>query len=422
MGRGVALAALAVVLMLPAASAHGEPANGDSFGFGESFGESMTPDGRYVAFDSSAPNLVASDLNGQRDVFVRDRRSAKTERVSVGKQEVEGNERSFDEAISADGRYVAFQSWASNLVPGDKNGKPDVFVRDRMAGTTELVSAGLGGMPGNDWSDSPSISADGRYVAFISLASNLVPDDVAETWNIFVRDRLNGTTEQVDVSSAGVPASFSHRVPMSATINADGRFVAFSTEASNLVDGDTNGTTDAFVRDRTAGTTERVSVGDDGRQLTGDPFVWADAISADGRYVAFSHISPDVVAGDHNGTSDVFLRDRLRRTTERIDVASDGTEANDLSGGANGISPDGRYVDQVTRPPRPPRAGRLYTVAMHVVAGGHPVAVGAVSVAKAIVRGRRIPIVRKSFADSTARVVWRIPKSARNRHVTVTIT
>src|SRR5437667_103813 len=377
MGRGVALAALAVVLMLPAASAHGEPANGDSFGFGESFGESMTPDGRYVAFDSSAPNLVASDLNGQRDVFVRDRRSAKTERVSVGKQEVEGNERSFDEAISADGRYVAFQSWASNLVPGDKNGKPDVFVRDRMAGTTELVSAGLGGMPGNDWSDSPSISADGRYVAFISLASNLVPDDVAETWNIFVRDRLNGTTEQVDVSSAGVPASFSHRVPMSATINADGRFVAFSTEASNLVDGDTNGTTDAFVRDRTAGTTERVSVGGAGESIGRSG---GAGMSAVGLLVLFNSDASNLVSGDPNDANDVFLRDRARAQTELISAALDRP-----------------YVDQVTRSPRPPRAGRLYTVAMHVVAGGHPVAVGAVSVAKAIVRGRSIPIVRKSI-------------------------
>jgi Tol biopolymer transport system component len=163
--RGIALVIALVVVTLPAA-ARGEPANGGSFT------ASISGDGgRYVAFDAAASNLVPDDHNGALDVFVRDRLTSKTQRVNVGPQGVEANERSSDPAISADGRYVAFTSWASNLIPGDTNNRPDVFVHDRTTGLTELIGGG------NDETASPSISADGRYVAFLSYASNLVPGD-----------------------------------------------------------------------------------------------------------------------------------------------------------------------------------------------------------------------------------------------------
>jgi Tol biopolymer transport system component len=507
--RGVAVVAVTAVLALPAATARGEPANGGSFD------ASISGDGRYVAFDSAASNLVGGDSNGQMDVFVRDRLTARTQRVSVGPQSAEANERSFDPTISADGRYVAFVSLASNLVPGDTNDKADIFVHDRTTGATEL----LGG--GNDESGSPSISADGRYVAFLSYASNLVPGDVGGTWDAFVRDRANGAIERVNISSDEAPAASGRRIYTKATISANGRFVAFSSDAANLVDSDTNGTADVFVRDRLAGTTERVSLGQGGWQLNADNGIYGAAISADGRYVTFISNSRDVVTGDQNGLPDIFVRDRVAGTTERVDVATDGTEANDGVCCDQAISADGRHVafmsfatniapgdangrsdvflhDRVTgttervsvgaageandqsgvadlnangsivlfqsaasnlvggdinqspdvfvrertrahtelisvapgaRPqidatdksPRPPRAGRLYTVTMHVSADGEPVTEATVS-GKATVRGRSLPLVRKSFTNSAARCVWRIPRSARNRYITISIT
>ena len=329
--RRLALAIAVALTFLPA-TARGERANGGSFA------ASISGDGRYVAFDSAASNLVSDDRNGALDIFVRDLLTSQTQRVNLGPQGVEANERSYDPAISADGRYVAFVSWASNLVPADTNHRADVFVRDRATGATELVAAG------NDESANPSISADGRYVAFTSYASDLVSGDVAGTWDVFVRDRANGTIERVDVSSEETPSAFSRRIYTKAMISADGRYVAFSSEASNLVDGDTNRTPDVFVRDRLAGTTERVSVGNGGWQLNADSGIYGTAISADGRYVTFISNAPDVVAGDRNGQPDVFVRDRERGTTERIDVDGNETEANNGACCIQAINSDGRYV------------------------------------------------------------------------------
>src|SRR5688572_4209052 len=181
-----------------------------------------------------------------------------TERVSVGSGGSQGDGTSHASAISADGRYVAFASWASNLVAGDTNGSGDVFVRDRQTGTTERVSVASGGSEGDADSWEPAISADGRYVAFSSSASNLVPDDTNGTFDVFIRDRQTGTTERVSVASDGSEGNAGSWEPV---IGADGPDVAFSSLADNLVPGDTNGVMDVFVRDRQAGTTERISVG-----------------------------------------------------------------------------------------------------------------------------------------------------------------
>ena len=157
-----------------------------------------------MAFASDASNLVAGDSNGYEDVFVRDRKLHKTYRVSVSSAGVQGNNDSYDPSISADGRYVAFESDASNLVSGDSNGYLDVFVRDRKLHKTFRVSVDSAGVQGNNDSYDPSISADGRYVAFASLASNLVAGDSNGFADVFVRDRKLHKTALVSVDSAGV--------------------------------------------------------------------------------------------------------------------------------------------------------------------------------------------------------------------------
>jgi len=171
----------------------GQQANADSRD------PAISAGGRFVAFYSDASNLVAGDTNGTGDVFVRDRRAQLTRRVSVGPGGQQANGLSDDVAISAGGRFVAFQSGASNLVAGDTNGTGDVFVRDRVAQVTRRVSVGPGGRQGNSSSSSPAISADGRFVAFLSRASNLVAGDTNNAWDVFVRDRMLQVTRRVSV-------------------------------------------------------------------------------------------------------------------------------------------------------------------------------------------------------------------------------
>jgi len=186
-----------------------------------------------------------------------------TSRASVGTGGVEGNSRSILPSISGDGRYVAFLSVATNLVPGDTNACEDIFVRDFSSGTTERVSVDSNGVQGDAASVGPTISGDGRYVVFESLASNLVAGDTNGFRDIFVRDRLSGTTERVNVDSGGAQAN---GVSSGASISPDARYVTFMSEGSNLVPGDTNATGDVFVHDRSTGTTQRVSVSNGGAQ------------------------------------------------------------------------------------------------------------------------------------------------------------
>jgi Tol biopolymer transport system component len=298
----------------------------------------MSTDGRFVAFNTLADTLVPGDTNGQYDVFLHDRQNGTTERVSIGSGGVEGDGPSAYASISADGRYVAFHSLAANLVTGDTNFNWDVFVRDRQAGTTERISIDSGGLQGNFASLFPSISADGRYVAFQSAADNLVPGDTNGVNDIFVRDRLTGTTERVSLDSNGTEGNLDSRLP---SISADGRFVAYNSEATNLVPGDTTGGDDIFVRDRQAGTTERVSVTSGGGQAGLGSI--AATISADGRFVAFQSIADNLVPGDTNLAPDVFVHDRQSGTTERVSVDSGGSQGN-LASVLASISATGRYV------------------------------------------------------------------------------
>jgi Tol biopolymer transport system component len=318
-GLGLAGAARAQVTQAVSVGTSGAP------GDGRSAWCSISADGRFVAFRSGARDLVPGDTNGVSDVFVRDRLAGTTGRVSVGPSGIQGNGPAGDfTALSADGRFVGFDSYASNLVAGDANGTCDVFVHDRQTGTTRCVSVEPGGAPGPDIAQAPALSADGRFVAFYSESWNLVPNDTNGWGDVFVRDLVAGTTERVSVASTGAQANAAsgHHGP---SISADGRFVTFSSRASNLASGTPNHDRDVFLRDRALGTTERVSLSSSGEQDDGESS--APTISDDGRYVAFMSDAPNLVPGDTNGTTDVFVRDRRTGTTVRASVDSIGAQA-----------------------------------------------------------------------------------------------
>src|SRR3990172_4614206 len=289
---------------------------------------SVSADGRFVAFGSYASNLVPGDTNGAADVFVRDTCLdadptcvPSTALVSVASDGTHANHSSSGASISADGRFVAFESSATNLVPGDTNGiMNDVFVRDTCVGATDCVPSTLRASLSSDGTQvdnftwAASISANGRIVVFKSYANNLVPGDTNVTRDVFVRDTCLGaadcvpSTLRVSVASDG---SQGYYESYNASISADGRFVAFLSWANNLVPGDANTAPDVFVRDTCVGATDcvpstlRVSVASNGTQANYNSYY--ASISADGRFVAFDSRASNLVAGDTNNHSDIFL-------------------------------------------------------------------------------------------------------------------
>jgi uncharacterized repeat protein (TIGR01451 family) len=310
-----------------------------------SYDPSISANGRFVAFSSKASTLVAGDTKGFSDIFVHDRATGQTARVSVDSAGVQANGSSYEPSVSADGRFVAFSSEASNLVAGDTNGKYDIFVHDRVTRQTTRVSVdGTGAESSGDYTRSPSISADGRFVAFQSDASTLVAEDTNGAKDIFVHDRTTGQTTRVSVSSAGDQSNGNYSDSESPSISADGRFVAFQSDATNLVAGDTNGVKDIFVHDRTNGQTTRISVNSSGSQSTGNYYGSKfPSISADGRFVAFASDAKNLVTGDTNEFPDIFVRDRTTGQTTRVSVSSTGAQSNYESDSPS-ISADGRFM------------------------------------------------------------------------------
>jgi len=300
----------------------------------------LNENGRFVVFESDANNLVAGDTNGQKDVFVHDRQTGETTRVSVvtGGGQALGGE-SEDASISGDGRFVVFESLATNLVPGDTNLHRDIFVHDRQTGATTRVSVATGGVQANESSFQPVISADGRFVAFYSRATNLVPGDTNGFRDIFVHDRQTGSTTRVSLATGGTQVNGNSRT---SDISEDGQFVAFESDATNLVSNDTNARRDIFVHDRQTGATTRVSVATGGGQVNDDSF--DPVLSADGRYVAFESDATNLVAGDGNGFTDVFVHDRQTGQTIRVSVASGGGPQGNEDSLEADISGDGRFV------------------------------------------------------------------------------
>jgi Tol biopolymer transport system component len=318
-GAAIAIAVYVAVVGAAAVGARPQaaravPANGSS---GDA---AISADGRYVALASEASNLVGGDINGVFDVFMRDRVTATTERMSVGGRGAEANGRTGLSDLSADGRFVVMWSEVSNLVPGDTNGVADVFVRDRVAQTTERVSVSSQGAEADGESAQAAITPDGRFVAFATAASNFVPGDTDGVFDVFVRDRVLGRTEFI--GDGWSPA-----------ISADGRVVVF--EAAGTI----------VVHDRAEGSSQVVSVGIEGAPANGPSYV--PTVSSDGRFVAFVSGASNLVPGDSNGPgrsgADVFVRDRLARTTERVSVGSAGTQADGPSSNPT-ISANGRVV------------------------------------------------------------------------------
>jgi len=298
----------------------GEPNGASQVG---GFAPTVSADGRIAAYASGASNLVDGDDNGATDIFVYDAGSGATTRVLGGEGEPDGTS-SFPR-LSADGRWLVYTSQASNLVPGDENGATDVFLYDRDSGVTRRLSVASDGSEANGDSRTPAISADGGTVAFISAATNLVGDAVGNAEQVYVHDVASGQTELASVATDGKISNGNCFLP---DLSADGSLVAFKSEGNNLVeDGhpfpDENGAPDVFVRDRNAGTTERVSVDDFGNPsngLSGGP-----AISDDGRFVAFISFASNFDPDDGNGFSDVFVFDRETGDNERVSLELENT-------------------------------------------------------------------------------------------------
>jgi Tol biopolymer transport system component len=305
---------------------------------GVSSSASISSDGRYVAFASDAKNLVLGDSNGFTDVFVHDRQTGTTTRVSVSSGGAQADGDSGSPRISPDGRFIAFVSVAGNLVSGDTNGSADIFVRDLQDGTTTRASVDSTGAEGNGPSFAPSISSDGRAVAFHSYATNLVTGDTNDSADVFVRDLKSATTTRVSVDSRGVQGDSNSLNP---SISSDGRFVAFESVATNLVPDDTNGAADVFVHDLQREVTTRVSVDSRGAQADGDSV--AASISSDGRHVAFESLAANLVLGDDDDAEDVFAHDLSTGATSRVSVDSSGAEG-DAGSSVPAISSDGRFV------------------------------------------------------------------------------
>jgi Tol biopolymer transport system component len=301
-------------------------------------GLGVSGDGRFVVFRSQATDLVPGDTNAVEDIFVRDRQNATIERVSVGSSGGEANADSSYPSITDDGRFVVFNSSATNLVPGDANGYSDVFLRDRQAGTTERMSVSSSGTEGNGDSYLATISADGRLIAFVSSAANLVAGDSNGYLDAFVHDRQTGATQRVSVASDGTQGDGEC---LMVVISGVGRHVAFMSSATNLVPGDANGLQDIFVRDVQTGTTERISVSPAGTDADGDSG-WPN-ISDDGRLVSYRSNAGNLVPGSSFYHGDVFVHDRLNGTTEIASTTTGGALAN-AGSGLPSMSGLGRYV------------------------------------------------------------------------------
>ncbi|HEC07872.1 MAG TPA: hypothetical protein ENJ12_13530 [Thiolapillus brandeum] len=310
----------------------------------------ISANGRYVVFDSQAGNLVANDTNanyeeyykGIQDIFVYDINAKAQVRVSVHSDGSQADLRSDHGAISADGRYVVFDSLASNLVDNDTNAATDVFLHDLQSHQTRRISLDPLGNQLDAESATADISADGRFVVFISDADNLVSGDTNNVEDVFVLDLQTGHYQRVNISSSGAQVTETSNYTYAPAISSDGRYVVFQSAADNLVADDSNGVTDIFVHDLQQEKTWRVSVANDGSQANAQSAY--PVISDDGRYIAFASRASNLApGGDFNDALDIFLYDLVNKTLDLVSQSSDGYIGNDHSTYPS-ISSDGRYV------------------------------------------------------------------------------
>jgi Tol biopolymer transport system component len=257
---------------------------------------------------------VSGDANGSDDIFVKDLQTGVIQRVSTNSSGMEGQSGSYCPQISADGRYILFHSYASNLVPGDAEGSYDIFVKDLQNGTTRIVSTV--GDYGNPEGDDADFSVNGRYVVFSSGADNLVAGDTNGAFDVFVKDLQTGTIRRISTDSTEEEANYGGR---GASISADGRYVAFKSFSQDLVASNTGSGSQIFVKDLQSGLTQCVSTDAAGGMGNGDS---DDAqISADGRYVAFSSAASNLLNGDTNGFLDIFVKDIQTDSIRRVSLS-----------------------------------------------------------------------------------------------------
>lgn len=322
----------------------------------------VSADGRYVVFSSGADNLVAADTNAAFDVFVKDLQTGAIQRVSTSAAGAQADGASQRASITPDGRHVAFVSSATNLVAGDTNAAADVFVKDLQTGAVVRASVSASGAQGDSsfgTNDDPAISADGRYVAFVSFSGNLVPGDtndivfggsyVSSGGDVFVKDLHTSSIVRANTTAAGgqesraldvfEPAYLQFRPGLS----ADGRYAVFHSAGVNLVSGDTNGGTDVFVKDLQTGTVQRASTAADGAQTAFRSQSLNASLSGDGRHVAFTSNAPDLVAGDTNGKYDAFVKDMLTGAVIHVSTSADAAQA-DSDSAARWIAANGQTV------------------------------------------------------------------------------
>jgi Tol biopolymer transport system component len=325
----------------------GSPSEGSEYPY---YRASISSDGRFVAFESASPTLVTGDTNEATDIFVRDRQSGETTRVSVDSLGAQAGRSSYSPSISGDGRYVAFASDAANLVPNDTNECTDVFVHDRATRRTIRVSVDSSGAQSSYASQNAVISADGRCVAFDSFSSNLVPDDTNQIDDVFVHDLTTGRTERASVNSYGEQGTLgfdgSAEGSILPAISGDGRFVAFLGDAAHLDHySRVVGIRGYFLHDRVTGSTTRVSVNSSGVPATPSSIYYQDrpAISADGRFVAFACRAPLVADDHHAWTSDVFVHDLRTGETTLQSRSSSGVVGN-LDSFDPALSADGSVI------------------------------------------------------------------------------
>jgi len=303
-----------------------------------SFAPSISGDGRYVAFQSDATNLVTYDSNRFTDVFLHDRYTNQIKLISRNLAGKSANFKSTFPVISQEGHYVVFQSDASDLVADDINQMRDIFIYHISSEKIELVSVNSEGIQGNAPSSFPVVSSNGRYVAFESDATNLVADDTKNYVDVFVHDRETRETTRVSLSSTGKQLNSSS---YGASISGDGRYVVYASDSRSVVSGDTNKVTDVFFHDRETGNNQRLSLNNEG--IEGNAASHEPRISLDGQYVVFISRASNLVPNDTNGNEDIFLRNLTTQTTTRISVNNQGQEG-DNDSFAPHISGNNHYI------------------------------------------------------------------------------
>jgi len=299
---------------------------------------SMSADGRFIAFQGLSPDLTPGDANGQHDIFLHDAWQATTTLISSTPSGVSGDGASTSPRISADGQWIVFTSEASNLVAGDVNGVADVFVRNVASGVTQLVSVSSSGALADAACTEPAISADARFVVFTSSATTLTPG-ANNLARIYLRDLELGVTEIVSLNNAGLSANLGSMRPR---ISADGRFVTFTSFATNLDPNDTDNSSDVFLRDRAASTTELVSRTSQAAQSFSMFSYGPSDVSADGRYVVFVSLASDLGIPLGGSPDRLYVYDRLASTTIPASLSTSGLIASSIT--ASALTPDGRYL------------------------------------------------------------------------------